>query len=136
MRRLWAVDHGLQSTSKFMEARHGITGPQRTALRLLGYFAQITAGELASLMHLHPSTLTGVLRRLEERGCIVREVDAADRRRTLVRLTPRGRQFDVVRPGTIEAAVGRVLARVGPRQLATAAAVLQVVAEELEVGNE
>lgn len=135
MRRLWAVDHGLQSVSKFMELRHGVTGPQRTALRILGYRPQITASELAELMHLHPSTLTGVLRRLEERGYIIREVDENDRRRTLLRLTAAGRQMNDARPGTVEAHIGRVLTRVGSKQFAIATAVLQTLADELATGQ-
>jgi DNA-binding MarR family transcriptional regulator len=135
MRRLWAVDHGLESTSKYMELRHGVTGPQRMALRLLGCYPDISARELAELMHLHPSTLTGILRRLEERGYIVREVDENDRRRAVLGLTARGRQLDYVQPGTVEAAVHRVLARIGQKPLATAAAVLSLLAQELEAST-
>ena len=35
MRLLWSVEHGLQSTSKRMEATLGITGPQRLVLRIV-----------------------------------------------------------------------------------------------------
>ena len=36
MRVLWAVDHALQSTSKWMEVRLGVTGPQRLVIRMIG----------------------------------------------------------------------------------------------------
>src|SRR5664279_719632 len=36
MRLIWALDHGLQSLSKRMQATLGLTGPQRVALRVLG----------------------------------------------------------------------------------------------------
>jgi DNA-binding MarR family transcriptional regulator len=119
MQRLWAVDHGLQSKSKCM------------ALRILGRNPRISAGELAAIMHLHPSTLTGVLRRLEERGYIARRTDGEDRRRAILELTAQGRSIGALQAGTVEAALERVLSRVGPRRLETAAAVLSVVAEEL-----
>jgi hypothetical protein len=38
MRLLWAVDHGLHSTSKRMNTSIGVTGPQRLVLRMTGKF--------------------------------------------------------------------------------------------------
>src|SRR5437868_13871614 len=90
MKQLWAVDHGLQSVSKRMEARFGITGPQRLVVRIVGRFPGISAGALAEVLHVHPSTLTGVLRRLETRGMLLRRADPKDARRALFGLTPRG----------------------------------------------
>src|SRR3954470_12003885 len=100
MRLLWAVDHGLQSTSKRMESTLGITGPQRLVLRLVGRFPGITAGNLAQILHVHPSTLTGVLKRLERRGFLQRRPDPRDARRASLGLTARGRRLDVGAAGT------------------------------------
>ena len=47
LRLLWAVDHGLQSVSKRMEAEHGITSPQRLVLRIVGLQPGIPAGRVA-----------------------------------------------------------------------------------------
>src|ERR1700761_877276 len=77
MRLLWAVDHALQSNSKRMETALGVTGPQRLVIRLVGQRPGISAGELAELLHVHPSTLTGILSRLEQRGAVVRKPDPA-----------------------------------------------------------
>ena len=63
MRLLWAVDHGLQTRSKRMAVGLGITGPQRLVLRIVGRFPGISAGQLSRILHLDPSTLTGILRR-------------------------------------------------------------------------
>src|SRR5437868_11137079 len=87
MRLLWAVDHGLQKTSKRMKATLGITGPQRLAIRLIGRFPDLAMGKLAELMLVHPSTVTGIVKRLERGRLVVRIVDAADRRRAFLRLT-------------------------------------------------
>src|SRR6185295_1503513 len=92
MRVLWAVDHALQSTSKWMEVRLGVTGPQRLVIRMIGCFPGISAGALANLLYVHPSTLTGVLRRLSERGAIRRSADPYDSRRALFWLTARRRR--------------------------------------------
>ena len=60
MQLLWELHHELQAQSKEMEHRHGVTGPQRLVLRLVGRFPGVSPGELAALLRLHPSTLTGV----------------------------------------------------------------------------
>lgn len=130
MRLLWAVDHGLQSASKRMEAAHGITGPQRLVLRIVGRFPGIAAGRVAEILHVHPSTLTGILQRLEARGLLQRKADSRDARRALFSLTPKGKRLDTVRTGLVEQAVRRVLSR-APRSLAAAQEVLGLLAEEL-----
>lgn len=132
LRLLWSMDHRLQSLSKLMERRLGVTGPQRLAVRLVGRFPDISAGRLADLMAIHPSTLTGVLQRLVDRGLIERRGDPADRRRTLLRLTARGRRVDEQRSGTIEAAVRRALRQLDETQLRAAETVLALIAGELE----
>jgi len=109
MRVLWELDHTLRRASKSMESRLGVTGPQRLVIRLVGRFPDVTAGDLAALMHIDPSSLTGVLHRLERAGFLTRRSDRADRRRALFSLTAKGRALDQVRSGTAEAAVVRAL---------------------------
>jgi DNA-binding MarR family transcriptional regulator len=132
MRLLWAVDHALQSTSKWMEVQLGVTGPQRLVIRMIGCFPGISAGALASLLHVHPSTLTGVLRRLTDRGAIRRTADPHDSRRALFSLTTRGLRIDRLRSGTVEAAITRALGRASARNLAAARGMLTRVALELD----
>lgn len=131
MRLLWAVDHGLQRRSKRMEVELGVTGMQRLVVRLIGRFPRVTAGTLAELLHVHPSTLTGVLKRLVDRGLVDRERDPADARVARFRLTASGSRIDRTKAGTVEAAVRRALARVERKDLDAARAVLSAVADEL-----
>ncbi|MGZ3458134.1 MAG: MarR family winged helix-turn-helix transcriptional regulator [Archangium sp.] len=131
MRLLWAVDHGLQSTSKRMESTLGLTGPQRLVVRLVGRFPDITAGRLAHIMHVHPSTLTGVLKRLEKRGLLERKSDPLDGRKALFALTESGRALDIPSTGTVEAAVQRALARMTHAGFLGAQEALTLIAEEL-----
>jgi len=131
MRLLWAVDHGLQSTSKRMESTLGLTGPQRLVLRLVGRFPGITAGRLAQIMHVHPSTLTGVLKRMEKRGLLERKSDPLDGRKALFALTDQGRAMDIPATGTVESAVERVLSRITRPRLQSTQEALTALAEEL-----
>ena len=109
MRLLWALDHALQSASKRMEAAYGITGPQRLVVRIVGRFPGIAAGRIAEILHVHPSTLTGILKRLEARGVLERRADPRDARRALLGLTNQGRKLDTLRTGVVEQAERRAL---------------------------
>src|SRR2546425_5569316 len=115
MRLLWALDHALQSASKRMESNFGMTGPQRLVMRIVGRFPGIAAGRVAQILHVHPSTLTGILKRLEARGLLQRRADPRDARRALFILTPRGRKLDTVRTGIVEQAVRRGPAKDPPK---------------------
>jgi DNA-binding MarR family transcriptional regulator len=131
MRLIWAMDHALQRTSKRMERTLGVTGPQRLVLRIVGRFPGIPAGDLARLLHVHASTLTGILARLQRHGLIRRRTDPRDRRRSLLGLTERGRRFDVETEGTIEAAVARALDGLSTDDRQATRRSLQAIAESL-----
>jgi DNA-binding MarR family transcriptional regulator len=107
---LWRVDHALQRRSKRTALELGLTGPQRLVLCILGRFPGLPAGRLAALLHVHPSTLTGVLQRLERAGVIKRRADPRDGRRALFGLTERGRELDASDP-VVSLAVSTVLER-------------------------
>jgi DNA-binding MarR family transcriptional regulator len=131
MRLLWAIDHRLQTHSKRMASTLGVTGPQRLVIRIVGRFPGLSAGQLAAILHLDPSTLTGVLRRLVHAGLLTRRRDPRDRRRAVLGLSAAGRRLDVMADGTIESAMHRVLGRVPPRRLQVTRGVLGAIAEGL-----
>ena len=131
MRVMWAVDHALQRASKRMKATLGVTGPQRLVVRIVGRFPGLSAAQLAGLLHIDPSTLTGVLRRLERQGLIRRRRDPRDGRRWLLGLTARGRLVDSQMKGTVEAAVHATMNEVGLADLEAARRVLKTIAKWL-----
>lgn len=131
MRLLWGVNHALEASSKRMDAAIGVTGPQRLVIRIVGRFPGISAGRLARLMHVHPSTLTGILGRLVTRGMLRRDPDPNDARRALFGLTPKGRELDALRAGTVEARVRTTLTRFPSARLTATQAVLAAIAEAL-----
>jgi len=132
MQLLWAVTHGLESASKRMHAKLGVTGPQRLVLRIVGHHGRISAGTLAEVLHIHPSSLTGLLRRLEQAELVRRESDPFDRRRALIELTRRGVRLNDERHGTIEANIARALSKMSKDKVAGAKAVLRAIAASLE----
>ncbi|MEZ5291629.1 MAG: MarR family transcriptional regulator [Vicinamibacterales bacterium] len=125
---LWAVAHCLETASKRMQSSVGVTGPQRLALRLVGLRPGLSAGELAATLHVHPSTLTGVLHRLVTQGLVARTDDPDDARRAVLRLTPRGAAVNARRSGTVEAAVADTLRAVGERDRRATTRMLEYLA--------
>lgn len=131
VRLVWAIDHGLQVTSKRMEARLGITALQRFVIRIVGRFPTIPVGRLAQLLHLDPSALTPILQRLHRLGLLERRKDPRDGRRILLGLTAKGRELDSPTDGTIEALVEQTLRGIPANKVAATQEVLERLAKAL-----
>lgn len=71
---------------------YNITEPQWRVMRVITDRGATDATGLAEVGLLHAPSVTRILKELEERKLIVREPDANDRRRTVVALTPEGRE--------------------------------------------
>lgn len=130
---LWALDHGMQSLSRQMLARHGVSGPQRLLIRAIGLRQGCTPGQAARMLHLHPATATRLAGRLVRTGYLERCDDPLDGRRVQLVLTPRGRRIDALVPGTLEAAVGDVLDATPPARIREARRVLAALTRRLAI---
>ena len=92
----------------------GMLGINRTDLRCLDVLDQrgpITAGELATAMHLSSGAITTLVDRLERAGFAQRRRDTGDRRRVLVELAPKLHQlgtspYEALFEGTVELTKG------------------------------
>jgi MarR family transcriptional regulator, organic hydroperoxide resistance regulator len=131
MQRMWDLAHALEVRSKRMARSLGVTGPQRLVIRVVGRSPASTASDIARTLGMHPSTLTGILRRLEQQGMLERKTDDLDRRRVRFRLTRRGIAVDRERRGTVEAAVRRALGRAGELTVLRTLEMFEILTEEL-----
>ena len=131
MQKLWALDHALQSASKRMSSNFGVTAPQRLVIRMLGQFPGLTASEVADILRLHRSTVTGILARLETARILSRKVEPLDMRRARLFLTRRGESINRLDSGTVESVVRRVLQRTSPGQIRSFTTVLARLTEGL-----
>lgn len=99
LRRIFQVVHGY---SKRAERVAGLTGPQLWAVKVLAESSPIRVTDLANRMYLHPSTVVGVLDRLESRGLVLRSRSLTDRRSVAVSLTPQGKEFVAKTPAAAQ----------------------------------
>jgi DNA-binding MarR family transcriptional regulator len=132
LRVLWAINHGLATTSRYMKSKFGVTGRQRLIIQVVNEFPGISAGDLAKVLHLDPSTLTGVLQQMTQRGLLLLQSDTRDRRRLRIQLTQKGRRMSNMAVGAIEAAVSRTLSQVSPAKLKATRDVLTLLADNLD----
>lgn len=131
MRILWSIEHALQRVSKRMDATLGVTGAQRLVLLVVSRYPGLSAGDLARILQLHPSTITGILQRLQQKRLLTRTRDSRDNRRIQLYVQARSRAFTRRQPGTVEAAVMRAVARIPPGQIQQARKVLAALAAAL-----
>jgi len=115
-----------------MEAELGVTGPQRLLLKVVDQYPGISATEVANVMRLHPSTITGIIQRLAKKRLLVRARDPIDTRRVRLGVLPAARRFTRRSKGTVEDAVERALKRVPSASVHAARDVLAAIAASLE----
>jgi trehalose 6-phosphate phosphatase len=125
MRVLWAVDHALHQRSKRLRRTLGVTGEQRLAMRLALHAPGLSAGDLSSMLHIHPSTLTGMLKRLVKGGYMKAKADAADRRRLQLEVTAKGVKVLREAGPTIESSVAAALKATSDSDVAITRAFLE-----------
>ncbi len=85
---LLGIGERLRQHAAAVGHRFDFTPQQAMLLDRLG--SRQTMGQVAAALHCDPSNVTGMIRRLEARGLVVREADEADRRTKWLVLTPAG----------------------------------------------
>jgi DNA-binding MarR family transcriptional regulator len=70
-----------------------LTLNQLSAMGTLAGHGRMTLGDLAAAEKVQPPSMTRIVTNLEERGLVLREPDAGDRRLVLVRLTDAGAEL-------------------------------------------
>jgi DNA-binding MarR family transcriptional regulator len=130
MRGLWQLNHALERLSSKMEEDLDVSAHQHWIIRCVGKYPGLTAGQLASQLHVDPGTVSAALGRLERKDLLERRRDPRDRRRVSLGLTRRGRALYAA--STLEVAVDRLLESSHPKAVATTLKLLASLTERLE----
>jgi DNA-binding MarR family transcriptional regulator len=92
----------IEDYSHEVSSSFGVTGPQLWALKTISQSEKLTHGQLGKTMYLHPSTITGLVDRLESKGLVRRSRDSVDRRVVTVELTEAGRELVRKAPNPVQ----------------------------------
>jgi MarR family transcriptional regulator, organic hydroperoxide resistance regulator len=90
MQSLRRIVKSLEDYSQEVYSHYGITGPQLWVMKTIYQSGRMSPGEISKAMYLHPSTISGVVDRLEKKGYLVRDRTGPDRRVVQIELTPKG----------------------------------------------
>lgn len=93
LRALRRITRSIALHSRQLSAGSNITAPQLVCLRAVMDKGPMTATMISREMHVSPSTVVGVLDRLEDKALIVRERSREDRRIVYVSATEEGKEL-------------------------------------------
>jgi len=133
MQSLRQIFRAIQDYSQEVSRNFGITGPQLWALKTLFGDGALSVGDLSNKMYLHPSTVSGVVDRLEKKGYVVRDRNQKDRRVVTVALTPQGKRLVKKAPNPIQGKMVYGLRKLEARKLNSIYAAIQKLVEIMAV---
>jgi len=114
----------------------GVTGPQIWAMRTIDLAGVSRMTDLAQAMHLHMSTVTGIVSRLESARLVSRQRAANDGRVSELRLTARGRAILARAPEPPRSKASRGLQELGGRKLDEVHSALILIAKAMDIDLE
>ena len=88
--QLYSILFQIIGNKKNASLIESLRGENAVLTYLVHHSAQIHPSELAEKLSLVPGRMTDILKILEKKGMIRREKDPEDRRRVLVKITPKG----------------------------------------------
>lgn len=87
------VEARLRSVLKPLLDEHGLAMDHWRIIAVIGDEPGLGMGEIATLAVVPAASLTRHMDKLVERGIVVRRIDAGDKRRCVVALSPRGEEY-------------------------------------------
>jgi len=118
--------------SQKLKNEYDLTVPQLVCLLAVAENTPLTATRLAQSVHLSPSTVVGILDRLERRGLIQRERNPQDRRRVNITATIQGLELARTAPTPLQDGLANALRRLPELEQAAIALSLGRIVEMME----
>jgi len=129
------VVKAIEDYSRKVEHRFGLTGPQVWTLWEMGLGGPQSLKDLAARMGMDPSTLVGVIDRLQVKSLVVRSKDSEDRRQ--ISLFPSDQGWDLLAeaPHPSQGYLLHGLRRMDTRDIRNLHRSLKMLVEILEAGQ-
>ncbi len=109
LRAMRRIIRAVDVHSRKVNDHFGVTTPQMICLTSLARLGRVTLTELARDVDLNPSTVNGIVDRLERKGYVRRHRGTADRRRVFLELLPAGREVAQSPPSLLQDRLARAL---------------------------
>ncbi len=119
--------------SRKLAAQHKITGPQLVCLLSVAEDEPVTPSAIARHVHLSPSTVIGILDRLDAKGLVSRERDLTDRRLVQVSLTEEGNALVASAPSPLQDTLALAMNELPEAECSAIAESLDRIVEMMEV---
>lgn len=132
LRLLRRIIHSVDLYSKQLAATNEITAPQLICLLHVVNKGPVSATAIGREVHLSPSTVVGILDRLEEKGLVKRQRSREDRR--IVRVTATGKGAELARkaPSPLQQTLANSLGELPELEQATIALSLERIVALME----
>ncbi len=119
--------------SRQLAAYNNVTAPQLICLGAIVENGPITATEISRKIHVSPSTVVGILDRLEDKGWITRERGKEDRRIVFITATQAGIELVKATPSPIQTTLSDALKDLPEDEQAAITASLEKIVMLIEV---
>lgn len=112
------ISHGLKRHMAILLSAEGLTFPQMTLLRVICHKQNPTLADVTGELHLAPSTVSGIVKRLERDGLVERLPDPDDLRVYRLRITAKADKMLRETFVTYNQHLARILSHFSERELA------------------
>ena len=130
------IIHAIDAYSRRMATDHQITSPQLTCLAQIVQDGQATLSQLSRTLYLDPSTLIGIIDRLEAKGLVHRQRCTIDRRRVLIYPSKAGQSKVDQSPSQMQVSFAANFRRLSPKTQAEIARAMERVVELMGITTE
>jgi DNA-binding MarR family transcriptional regulator len=134
LRALRRIMRAVDVYSRKLIAGYGITGPQLVCLSHIVKGGGITLSRLSRGMYMSPSTVNGILDRLEVKRLIQRERKDRDRRKVIVTATNEGKKVIAHAPSSLQDKLASAMQRLPEREQIALTTSIERIVDLMEIG--
>ncbi|WP_459945972.1 MarR family winged helix-turn-helix transcriptional regulator [Desulfocastanea catecholica] len=135
LRALRRIIRAIDIHSHKLTTQHKITGPQLGCLLAVMESGPITSARLAEKVYLSPSTIVGIIDRLEEKNLVQRNRDSKDRRLIHICITPAGEQLVAATPSLLQDTLKNALVDLPDSEQIAMTIALEKLVDLMEAGH-
>lgn len=134
LRALRRIMRAVDVYSRKLIAGYGITGPQLVCLSHIVTGEGTTLSRLSRGMYMSPSTVNGILDRLEIKHLIQRERKDRDRRKVIITATDEGRKVASRAPSSLQDKLANAMQRLPENEQIALTASIERIVDLMEIG--